>query len=42
MQFLNWGAKATDKVIPPNGIPVVPGLTSDSHTTYKNSYPVNE
>lgn len=42
MNYLNWGAKATDKIVPPNMHPVVAGLKCSGSSTYTNHFPVNE
>jgi hypothetical protein len=39
INYLDWGAKKTDKIIPPNCHPIIPGLKCSSNTTYKNHYP---
>jgi len=42
MQYLNWGAKKTEKMIPPNAFPLVHGLEQKGKTTYTACYPINE
>ena len=39
INYLDWGAKKTDKIIPPDCHPIIPGLKCSSNTTYKNHYP---